>query len=368
MNSPESQRFLNYLIFSEHIHHATAIDQGLWGALTVDFPGLEDEFSAFHSQGCVCLLENWPTTPPMTLEVLTRIVCAISTMMNGVNAESHEFIKTEPCRKATYRPNFRGSDIIYQAIIDALALPSQGEHKEYVCWGIEQLLERTEYGKPKSDTKEWVVWPLISTIKPGHVSTTVNDPIFDSQPWKIQLETYACMSKTDIKLSCVAIEPPQPVLGAGLLTCPSVFPDKPDPTGENLKEAQYKHVEGQLRYLETKNEENPGLRLRFPDLEQEKHKTAPLTLRYKPLAMLMSAMGSSCNISRPEVMNAFLAIANVIQLEIIANTKEGKYLQRFKETVFIPLVWMSLQLLAQMGPWRRGAWSDSLPQYRGTGS
>ena len=31
MNAPESQRFLDYLLFSEHIHHATAIDQGLWG-------------------------------------------------------------------------------------------------------------------------------------------------------------------------------------------------------------------------------------------------------------------------------------------------------------------------------------------------
>ena len=32
------------------------------------------------------------------------------------------------------------------------------------------------------------------------------------------------MSKTDNKLSFVAIEPPQPILGAGLLTSASVFP------------------------------------------------------------------------------------------------------------------------------------------------
>ena len=146
MNSPESQRFLNYLIFSEHIHHATAIDQGLWGALTVDFPGLEDEFSAFHSQGCVCLQENWPAIPPMTLEVIGSIVCTISTMMNGVSAEFHNFIKTEPCRKATYQPKFRGCDIISQAIINALALPNQGKHAEHVCWGTKQLLTKIMIG------------------------------------------------------------------------------------------------------------------------------------------------------------------------------------------------------------------------------
>ena len=349
MTAPESQRFLEYLLFSEHINYVTATEQGLWPALTADFAGLESEFSLFHSQGCVCLQENWPPIPPMTLEVIGSIVCAISTMMNGVNAESHKFIKAEPCRKATCRPKFRGCDIISQAIIDALALPNQGEHAEHVCWGTKQLLTKTEYGKTNSDQKGYVFCPLISMLKPGLFTTAVNDPIFNGQHWKIQLETYTCMSKTT-ELSFVAISPPQPVLGAGLLTCPNVFTDKPDPTGKNLKEAQYEHVAGQLKYLETISKENPGLRLRFPDLEQEKQRMAPLTLRYKPLVMLMSVMGSSCNISRPEVMNAFLAIANVIQLEIIANTKEGKYLQRFKETVFVPLVWMSLQLLAQMGP------------------
>jgi len=49
-------------------------------------------------------------------------------------------------------------------------------------------------------------------------------------------------------------------------------------------------------------------------------------------------------------MNAFIAITNLIQLEIIANTKEGKYLQKFKKTVFVPLVWMALQFLEQSGP------------------
>ena len=34
----------------------------------------------------------------------------------------------------------------------------------------------------------------------------------------------------------------------------------------------------------------------------------PLILRYRPLVMLMSVMGSSCNISHPEVMNAFLRV------------------------------------------------------------
>ena len=67
---PESQRFLDYLLFSpEHINYATqaAIDQGLWGALTADFAGLESEFGPFHSQGCVCLQENWPSPELHTL-------------------------------------------------------------------------------------------------------------------------------------------------------------------------------------------------------------------------------------------------------------------------------------------------------------
>ena len=81
------------------------------------------------------------------------------------------------------------------------------------------------------------------------------------------------MIEKDIKLSFVPIAPPPTILSAGLLTSANVFPDKPDsdPTGENLKKARYKFVQGQLEWLEKKND---GLRLRFPDLEQEKRQTA----------------------------------------------------------------------------------------------
>ena len=347
MDAPASQRFLDYIKLAEHIHHATANSQGLWPALTVDLKALETEFAPFFVKESAAILENWPSTPPMTSEEFGSIVCIILTMVNGVSAESHDFIKDEPCRNLTSQPKYRGADIVREAINNAIALPGQGERMECVCWSTTQLLTNIEYGKANSDQNEFVFWPLISQLRPGFVSTIINDPIFESKAWEALLKTYTFMNEGGEQISNVPINPPLPTISAGLLKGTDVFIDKPEATGENLVEATYKFLRGQLEYLEKKNS---GLFLRLPSLKTDKYKQAPLILRYRALVMLLSVMGSSCNISRPEVMNAFIAITNLIQLETIANTKEGKYLQQFKKTVFIPLVWMALQLLEQSGP------------------
>ena len=246
--------------------------------------------------------------------------------------------------RAKYSP---WADIVREAINNAVAFPGQGERMECACWTTDQVLAKIEYGKANSDQKDFVFCPLISKFKPGLVTTIINDPIFKSKGWEALLETYTFMNENGPKVSDVPIAPPLPTISAGLLTGTDVFIDKPEATGGNLVKATHKFIQNQLEYLEKKNN---GLFLRLPSLKADNYKQAPLILRYRALVMLLSVMGSSCNISRPEVMNAFIAITNLIQLETIANTKEGKYLQKFKETVFVPLAWMAFQFLVQSGP------------------